>query len=222
VQVPELTPREREYLRWTLRGKTAWETGVILGTSKHTAAKMLRSATSKLGANNKCAAAFKAFQLGLISYEDDDERTPSQSAQTGRRPQHASVPDVDSWPCVWLSLEDISELTLQHDDTSQLPMPVDAGIGAATTYGCTTWSAQTRSGRVGIQWNWVETDGIVVMENPMALVSNAAMRLRCQVPTFESSLMLHLLSTINQLPWQEDVLKVLSRNLRGASGSVAK
>src|SRR5712691_9001225 len=107
VQVPELTDREREYLRWTLRGETAWETAAILGTSPHTAAKMLRSATSKLGANNKCAAAFKAFRLGLISYEDD-ERASSQSAATGRRPRHAAVPEVDSWPCVWLSLGNYS------------------------------------------------------------------------------------------------------------------
>jgi hypothetical protein len=31
-----LTPREKECMLWTLRGKTAWETGAILGISQET------------------------------------------------------------------------------------------------------------------------------------------------------------------------------------------
>ena len=44
-----LTPRELECLEWAARGKTAWETGCILGISRHTAATHLENAKVKLG-----------------------------------------------------------------------------------------------------------------------------------------------------------------------------
>lgn len=63
---PPLTPREKECLRWALLGKSAWETGEILGISQHTVAKMLQTARAKLDAPNKQAAARYASMLGLL------------------------------------------------------------------------------------------------------------------------------------------------------------
>jgi DNA-binding CsgD family transcriptional regulator len=44
-----LSPRELECLEWAAQGKTAWETGRILGISRHTTATYLENAKAKLG-----------------------------------------------------------------------------------------------------------------------------------------------------------------------------
>lgn len=62
----DLTPREREALRWTMEGKTAWEVGRILGISEQTAVRHLNHAMHKLDCVNKHQAVVKALRLGLI------------------------------------------------------------------------------------------------------------------------------------------------------------
>jgi DNA-binding CsgD family transcriptional regulator len=66
LDVPNLTPRELEGLRWTMEGKTAWELGNILGISERTAVLHVNNATHKLGCINKHQAVLKALRLGLI------------------------------------------------------------------------------------------------------------------------------------------------------------
>jgi len=63
---PKLTPRELEVLKWTLDGKTAWETAAILGISERTAVLHITQAMRKLETVNKHQAALKALRLGLI------------------------------------------------------------------------------------------------------------------------------------------------------------
>ena len=65
-EVPALTPREVESLRWTMDGKTAWEVGNILGISERTAVLHVNNAMHKLGCVNKHQAVLKALRLGLI------------------------------------------------------------------------------------------------------------------------------------------------------------
>ena len=64
--LPALTARERECLRWTMDGKTAWELGMILGISEQTAARHLNNAMHKLGCVSKHQAVVKALGHGLI------------------------------------------------------------------------------------------------------------------------------------------------------------
>jgi DNA-binding CsgD family transcriptional regulator len=66
VEVPPLTPRELEALRWTMDGKTAWEVGSILGISERTAVLHLNNAMRKLDCVNKHQAVLKALRMGLI------------------------------------------------------------------------------------------------------------------------------------------------------------
>lgn len=66
AQRPPLTPREREALAWRMEGKTAWETGVILGVSESTVVKFLSAATQKLGCINKDQAVVTAMRLGIL------------------------------------------------------------------------------------------------------------------------------------------------------------
>jgi DNA-binding CsgD family transcriptional regulator len=65
-EIPNLTPRELESLRWTMEGKTAWELGNILGISERTAVLHINNATHKLDCINKHQAVLKALKYGLI------------------------------------------------------------------------------------------------------------------------------------------------------------
>lgn len=61
-----LSPRERECLAWTSRGKTAWEVSEILSLSEDTVTTYIKSAARKLGVYSKTHAVVKAIILGLI------------------------------------------------------------------------------------------------------------------------------------------------------------
>ena len=63
---PALTPRELEVLRWTMDGKTAWETGALLKITERTVVQHLQNAMQKLQCNSKHQAVLKALRLGLI------------------------------------------------------------------------------------------------------------------------------------------------------------
>jgi DNA-binding CsgD family transcriptional regulator len=63
---PALTPREMEVLRWTMDGKTAWETAVLLNIAERTTVQHLQNAMKKLHCNSKHQAVLKALRLGLI------------------------------------------------------------------------------------------------------------------------------------------------------------
>ncbi len=65
-EVPALTPREIEALRWTMEGKTAWEVGAILNISERTAVLHVTNAMHKLGCVNKHQAVLRAIRLGLL------------------------------------------------------------------------------------------------------------------------------------------------------------
>lgn len=66
-ELPALTPRELETLRWTSEGKTSWEVGRILNIAENTVVRHAQSATHKLECTNKHHAAVKALRLGLIT-----------------------------------------------------------------------------------------------------------------------------------------------------------
>lgn len=68
--VPEsqvsMTAREKEVLRWSAEGKTAYEIGLILSVSERTVNFHINNVVAKLGASNKTQAAVKAAILGLL------------------------------------------------------------------------------------------------------------------------------------------------------------
>jgi DNA-binding CsgD family transcriptional regulator len=61
-----LTVREREVLKWTRDGKSAWAVGEILGMSEVTVRFHLRNVATKLEVSGKHLAVLKAMSLGLI------------------------------------------------------------------------------------------------------------------------------------------------------------
>ena len=64
---PRLTTRETEILQWTRAGKSAWQTGAILGISEATVNFHLRNVCGKLGVASKHQAVLKALALGLMT-----------------------------------------------------------------------------------------------------------------------------------------------------------
>jgi len=62
----ELSPREREVLRWTAAGKTAGEIAAILGISARTVTFHITSALQKLDSVNKTQAVMKAMMLDML------------------------------------------------------------------------------------------------------------------------------------------------------------
>lgn len=64
--IPTLTPREMEILRWTSAGKSAEVIGNILGIHRGTVNFHLQSVNKKLAVASKHAAVSKAIRLGLI------------------------------------------------------------------------------------------------------------------------------------------------------------
>lgn len=63
----DITVREKEVLRWTAEGKTAYEIGIILSVSERTVNFHINNVVAKLGASNKTQAAVKAVALGLLA-----------------------------------------------------------------------------------------------------------------------------------------------------------
>lgn len=65
-KVDLLTPREREALVWAAAGKSAADTGDILGITERTVTAHIVSACQKLDATNKTQAVARALQYKLI------------------------------------------------------------------------------------------------------------------------------------------------------------
>jgi DNA-binding CsgD family transcriptional regulator len=66
ADVPALSARELDVLRWTRAGKTAWETGQLLSISEATVKYHLKNVLTKLDATSKHVAVLKAISLGLL------------------------------------------------------------------------------------------------------------------------------------------------------------
>ncbi|MFJ1310892.1 helix-turn-helix domain-containing protein [Agrobacterium pusense] len=61
-----LTNREKEVLLWTARGKTAWETAVILNISRTTVLSHLKNARIKLDTTNVAQTIAEAIRRSEI------------------------------------------------------------------------------------------------------------------------------------------------------------
>jgi len=59
--------RELDVLKWTMEGKTAWETATLLGIAEQTTTHHISNAMKKLDCVNKQQAVVRALRLGLIA-----------------------------------------------------------------------------------------------------------------------------------------------------------
>jgi DNA-binding CsgD family transcriptional regulator len=65
--LPALSRRQLECLRWAEMGKSARDTGQILGISQRTVEKHLEQAYEALGVRTRIQAVVRARQLGLLN-----------------------------------------------------------------------------------------------------------------------------------------------------------
>ncbi|WP_373414969.1 LuxR family transcriptional regulator [Ensifer aridi] len=65
-EIPNLSPREKECILWSARGKSSWEIGKILGVSVNTANFHIKNAMQKLDSSSRTTAAIKALHFGII------------------------------------------------------------------------------------------------------------------------------------------------------------
>jgi DNA-binding CsgD family transcriptional regulator len=64
--LPNFTLRERETLKWSYEGKTAWEIGIILSISERTVKFHLKNIYQKLNVTNRSQAVAKAIRCGVV------------------------------------------------------------------------------------------------------------------------------------------------------------
>lgn len=73
-----LSDRERDCLRWTAEGKTAWDIGLILNISENTVNFHVKKAMRKLGTTSRTVAVVKAIRFNLIDLPGRlDSTTPT-------------------------------------------------------------------------------------------------------------------------------------------------
>lgn len=80
--LPELSPRQLECLTWAEEGKSARDTGQILGISRRTVEKHLEQAYEALGVRTRIQAVVRARQLGLLAYARAFERAQPTGTST--------------------------------------------------------------------------------------------------------------------------------------------
>lgn len=66
---PVLTQRERDVVRWSAEGKTAEDTGAILGISPHTVGEHLKNIRRKLGTLNGAHTVAVAIRRGELQLD---------------------------------------------------------------------------------------------------------------------------------------------------------
>ncbi|WP_245442680.1 LuxR family transcriptional regulator [Mesorhizobium hawassense] len=61
-----LSPREKECILWTAKGKSSWEIGKILGLSINTVNFHIKNVMRKMDANSRITAAIEVLKRGMI------------------------------------------------------------------------------------------------------------------------------------------------------------
>ncbi|MER9826667.1 LuxR family transcriptional regulator [Mesorhizobium sp. M0115] len=65
-ETPNLSPREKECILWTAKGKSSWEIGKIVGISVNTVNFHIKNVMRKMDAASRTTAAIKALKFGII------------------------------------------------------------------------------------------------------------------------------------------------------------
>lgn len=65
-EIPTLSPREKECILWTAKGKSSWEIGQIIGISVNTVNFHIKNVMRKTDTVSRTTAAIKALQFGII------------------------------------------------------------------------------------------------------------------------------------------------------------
>lgn len=120
-----------------------------------------------------------------------------------------------AWPPLLWQLGKVATLGMQHIET-QITNPGEAMF---RTTGQTLWGWRCDEGEAGMAWDWVLLSrGVVAMADPLAVVSNLRLVRGGGDVLSQSELALHFNTIVHGLPWQDEVVRVISAE-PGAAGS---
>ena len=111
---------------------------------------------------------------------------------------------VKSWAPVPADLHQWRESSarLQHLRTAFLPLR----DSLLRRRGTTLWATEFEDSKVGLVWEWAElAERVVVMVNPMAVVTNLTLLDECGRPLDLTARACNLNAAIYSLPWQDEI-----------------
>ena len=86
---PRLTGREVQCREWVSKGKSSWETGLILGLTERSVNFHLRNACAKLKVYGRQAGVAQALRLGLLNGTPHDPEHTRLTSQATTQPNEA-------------------------------------------------------------------------------------------------------------------------------------
>ena len=111
-----------------------------------------------------------------------------------------------AWPAVFCQADAKRKARFMHLGTRVTTV----GEPGQPVAGQTVWSELLEHGEAGLAWDWIQiADGVVAMANPLCVVTN--LRLVGAhgevLPARECAL--HLSRIVRELPWQDEVWRIL-------------
>jgi hypothetical protein len=88
------------------------------------------------------------------------------------------------------------QLTL-HDDEAANDDDIPRGV--------TVWASAVGLQRTVMTWRWMRVQGIVMLEDPLAITANVQFMNDCGTPVPENKRILILNTMVHDLPWQERI-----------------
>lgn len=114
-------------------------------------------------------------------------------------------PQVDRWPMISWSAQNLHQLQLVHLDSWLLAATRAADGGPL---GRSVWTGLGTDGLVGLAWNWAQVQpGVLALADPLAVQSNLRLLGSDGVPLGRSAMALVHGRLVNGLAWQVEALK---------------
>jgi len=112
---------------------------------------------------------------------------------------------VVSWQPVMITPERFHRMT---GGMRQLGASECKGAGACTRQGQVLWGGATERGLVGLAWDWIEMkDDVIVMLDPMTVLSNAVFVNEHDELLDERHRILYLNNVVHDIDWQGSLVR---------------
>ncbi|HET7527238.1 MAG TPA: hypothetical protein VFK10_14960 [Burkholderiaceae bacterium] len=91
------------------------------------------------------------------------------------------------------------------------------GDQTSRTSGQTIWAAAAGGAQAGMAWDWIQlVGGVVAMADPLSVVTNLRLVNPEGATLSQLESLRHFNELVHQLPWQDEVERVLAINAQAA------
>ena len=127
---------------------------------------------------------------------------------------HACPPwTVRAWPALLWQVDNLQPLPLRHLGTRV----TNPGDQTSRTSGQTIWAAAAGGAQAGMAWDWIQlVGGVVAMADPLSVVTNLRLVNPEGATLSQLESLRHFNELVHQLPWQDEVERVLAINAQAA------